>query len=142
MLGKNMYRKSILATSRVGLTLSYMDDVVLLDTRGFLTEGRGANLFLVRGGTLYTPSEDVLWGITRETVIQLAAALGFQVTETLIPRELLYIADEVFFSGTAAEITPIRSVDRVQVGEGARGPINGSHHNRLCKYISPGCDSS
>src|SRR5258707_7834773 len=100
---------------------------IALDTSGYVSEGSGENIFVVRDGKILTPplGASVLPGITRETVIQLAATLGFTVTETLIPRELLYIADEVFFSGTAAEITPIRSVDRVQVGEGARGPITG-----------------
>jgi branched-chain amino acid aminotransferase len=100
---------------------------IALDTSGYVSEGSGENIFVVRDGKILTPplGASVLPGITRETVIQLAAALGYPVTETLIPRELLYIADEVFFSGTAAEITPIRSVDRVQVGEGARGPITG-----------------
>ncbi len=100
---------------------------IALDTSGYVSEGSGENIFVVRDGKILTPplGASVLPGITRETVIQLAATLGFTVTETLIPRELLYIADEVFFSGTAAEITPIRSVDRVQVGEGARGRITG-----------------
>src|SRR5882762_9352131 len=100
---------------------------IALDTSGYVSEGSGENIFVVRDGKILTPplGASVLPGITRETVMQLAAALGFPVTETLIPREMLYIADEVFFSGTAAEITPIRSVDRVQVGEGTRGPITG-----------------
>src|SRR6202030_4203666 len=90
-----------------------------LDVAGYVSEGSGENIFVVRDGKILTPplGASVLSGITRETVMQLAATLGFPVVETLIPREMLYIADEVFFSGTAAEITPIRSVDRVQVGE-------------------------
>jgi branched-chain amino acid aminotransferase len=96
-----------------------------LDTAGYVSEGSGENIFLVRDGKILTPplGASVLPGITRDTVLKLAADLGIPVVESLIPRELLYIADEVFFSGTAAEITPIRSVDRIKVGKGHRGPI-------------------
>src|SRR5690348_17067360 len=98
---------------------------IALDQSGYVSEGSGENIFVVRDGKILTPplGASVLPGITRETVIQLAESLGIPVSETLIPREMLYIADEVFFSGTAAEITPIRSVDRVVVGKGARGPV-------------------
>ena len=90
-----------------------------------MSEGSGENMFVVRDGKILTPplGASVLPGITRDTVIQLAQSLGIPVVETLIPREMLYIADEVFFSGTAAEITPIRSVDRITIGKGTRGPI-------------------
>src|SRR6202042_1392500 len=98
---------------------------IALDTSGYVSEGSGENVFVVRDGKILTPplGASVLPGITRDSVMQLAAALGITVTETLIPREMLYIADEVFFSGTAAEITPIRSVDHIVVGKGSRGPI-------------------
>jgi branched-chain amino acid aminotransferase len=98
---------------------------IALDTAGYVSEGSGENVFVVRDGKIHTPAlgASVLPGITRDTVLQLAADLGIPVVETIIPRELLYIADEVFFSGTAAEITPIRSVDRIPVGKGHRGPI-------------------
>ena len=98
---------------------------IALDTAGYVSEGSGENVFVVRDGKILTPAlgASVLPGITRDTVLQLANDLNIQVVETIIPRELLYIADEVFFSGTAAEITPIRSVDRIQVGKGHRGPI-------------------
>ena len=98
---------------------------IALDDAGYVSEGSGENIFLVRDGKLLTPplGASVLPGITRQTVIELAGSLGIPVVETIIPREMLYIADEVFFSGTAAEITPIRSVDRVVVGQGARGPV-------------------
>jgi branched-chain amino acid aminotransferase len=98
---------------------------IALDAAGYVSEGSGENIFVVRDGKIMTPplGASVLPGITRDTVIQLAQSLGIPVSETLIPREMLYIADEVFFSGTAAEITPIRSVDRIVVGKGARGPI-------------------
>ncbi len=98
---------------------------IALDTNGNLSEGSGQNLFLVRDNVLYTPplSAAVLPGITRDTVITLARDLGFTVLEQQLPREMLYIADEAFFVGTAAEITPIRTVDKIKVGKGRRGPI-------------------
>ena len=101
------------------------DEGIALDTAGYVSEGSGENIFVVRDGKILTPplAASVLLGITRDTVMRLAQDIGVPVVETLIPREMLYIADEVFFSGTAAEITPIRSVDRIQVGPGRRGPI-------------------
>ena len=98
---------------------------IALDSNGYVSEGSGENLFVVRDGKLHTPplGASVLPGITRDTVVTLARDLGIPIVETIIPRELLYIADEVFFTGTAAEITPIRSVDRIMVGRGARGPV-------------------
>ena len=96
-----------------------------LSVDGYVSEGAGENLFLVQNGKLYTPpvAASILSGITRDTVARLAESLGLQVLEQNIPRELLYIADEVFLTGTAAEITPVRSVDKITVGEGKRGPI-------------------
>jgi len=96
-----------------------------LNTAGFVSEGAGENLFVVQNGKVYTPpvASSILSGLTRDTVIRLAEALGLTVLEQNIPRELLYIADEVFLTGTAAEITPVRSVDKISVGEGKRGPI-------------------
>jgi len=98
---------------------------IALDEAGYVSEGSGENLFVVRDGKLMTPplGASVLPGITRDTVLRLAESLGIPAAEAIIPREMLYIADEVFFSGTAAEITPIRSVDRIVVGKGSRGPI-------------------
>ena len=98
---------------------------IALDTFGYLSEGSGQNLFLVRDNILYTPplTASILPGITRSSVIAIAKDLGFRVREEMLPRELLYIADEAFFAGTAVEITPIRSVDKVAVGNGRRGPI-------------------
>jgi branched-chain amino acid aminotransferase len=92
---------------------------------GMVSEGAGENLFLVKDGVLYTPglAHSVLGGITRDTVMRLARERGIEIRETSIPREMLYIADELFFTGTAAEVTPIRSVDRIQVGIGRRGPV-------------------
>lgn len=98
---------------------------IMLDYFGHVSEGSGENLFLVRDGRLVTPpvSAGILNGITRDSVARIARDLGYEVVEQVMPREMLYIADELFFTGTAAEITPIRSVDRIPVGNGKRGPI-------------------
>ena len=98
---------------------------IALDDKGTISEGSGENIFVVRDGTIYTPplASSVLPGITRDTVVTLARELGMTLVETAIPREMLYVADEVFFTGTAAEITPVRSVDRIEVGAGHRGPV-------------------
>jgi branched-chain amino acid aminotransferase len=98
---------------------------IALDVHGFLSEGSGENIFAVYRGVIYTPSfgSSILMGITRDIVITLAKELGYEVREAMLPRDLLYVADEVFFTGTAAEITPVRSVDHVPVGDGKRGPI-------------------
>ncbi len=98
---------------------------IALDVHGFISEGSGQNVFIVRNGTIVTPplASSILGGITRDTVITLAADLGFTVTEATLPREALYVADEVFFAGTAVEITPVRSIDRIPVGTGRRGPV-------------------
>ncbi len=98
---------------------------IALDAHGHLSEGSGQNLFLVRDNIVYTPplSAAVLPGITRNSVITLARDLGFTVQEEMLPRELLYIADEAFFAGTAVEITPIKTVDKIAIGSGRRGPV-------------------
>jgi branched-chain amino acid aminotransferase len=98
---------------------------IMLDSFGLVSEGSGENLFLVRDGKLYTStiSSGILNGITRDSVIRIARDMDLEVVETSIPREMLYIADELFFTGTAAEITPIRSVDRIPVGAGKPGVI-------------------
>ncbi len=98
---------------------------IALDAAGYISEGSGENVFVVRDGKIHTPplGASVLPGITRDTVMQIAGQLGIPLVETLVPREMLYIADEVFFSGTAAEVTPVRSIDRIQIGLGRRGPI-------------------
>ncbi len=98
---------------------------IALDVNGFLSEGSGENLFLVRGGVLYTTplGDSILSGITRDSVLQLAREMGYTIVEQSLPREMIYIADEVFFTGTAAEVTPIRSVDRILVKDGKTGPI-------------------
>ncbi len=98
---------------------------IALDPNGFVSEGSGENLFLVRDSKLYTPplSASILPGVTRDSVIRLAAEMNLNVVEQNIPREWLYLADELFFCGTAVEITPIRSVDRITIGSGRRGPV-------------------
>ena len=98
---------------------------IALDVSGNISEGSGQNIFIVRDGILYTPplGSSILGGITRDSVMTLARDLGYTVNESIIPREALYIADEVFFVGTAAEVTPVRSVDKLQVGAGRRGPV-------------------
>ena len=98
---------------------------IALDVNGYVSEGSGENIFLVRNGVLQTAplGNSVLPGITRDSVTRIAKELGIPLVEQVIPRELLYLADEVFFSGTAAEITPIRSVDKISVGNGTAGPI-------------------
>ena len=111
---------------------------IALDPDGRLSEGSGQNLFLVRDGVLYTPSiaASVLAGITRDSIITLAKDLGYEVREQDLPREMLYIADEVFFVGTAAEVTPIRSIDKVTVGTGSRGPVTAALQNAFFDYIN------
>ena len=98
---------------------------IALDSFGYLSEGSGQNLFIIREDVIYTPplTASILPGITRNSVITIAKDLGFTVREEMLPRELLYICDEAFFAGTAVEITPIRSVDKIQIGTGDRGPI-------------------
>ena len=106
---------------------------IALDETGLLSEGSGQNLFLVRDNVIYTPSltSSILQGITRDTVLTLARDLGFEVREQALPREFLYIADEMFFCGTAVEITPIRSVDKIAVGAGRRGPVTKALQERF-----------
>lgn len=96
-----------------------------LDFNGTVSEGAGENIFVIRDGVVYTPgtAASILLGITRDTVLTLLKDLGYTVRYESIPREMLYIADEIFLTGTAAEVTPVRSVDRIQVGSGSRGPI-------------------
>ncbi len=113
-----------------------------LDTFGHVSEGSGENIFLIRNDTIYTPPLDasILPGITRDSVLTLASEMDIPVVETHIPREMLYIADELFFTGTAAEVTPIRSVDRQPVGTGSRGPITEKLQKRYFDYINGQCE--
>lgn len=106
---------------------------IALDEAGLVSEGSGQNLFLVHQGVLYTPSltSSILQGITRDTVLKLAADLGVDVREQALPREFLYMADEAFFCGTAVEITPIRSIDKIGIGRGRRGPVTDALQKRF-----------
>jgi branched-chain amino acid aminotransferase len=101
------------------------NEAIALDVNGTLSEGSGENIFAVKDGVLYTPpiSSSLLPGITRSSVMQIAEELGYRVKETNVPREMVYVADELFFTGTAAEITPIRTVDRLKVADGKPGPV-------------------
>ena len=111
---------------------------IALDVHGNVSEGSGQNVFVIRDGVLYTPplASSVLAGITRDSVVTLARDLGFSVVESNIPREALYIADEVFFTGTAAEVSPVRSVDKIKVGAGRRGPITEALQRAFFDYIN------
>ena len=110
---------------RMEATLNGYTEGIALDSDGHLSEGSGMNIFLVHNGVLHTPpmAASILPGITRDSVVQIAGDLEIPVKESVIPREMLYIADEVFFGGTAVEVTPIRSVDKIVVGKGVAGPI-------------------
>lgn len=119
------------------VALGYSEGIGL-DTGGYLSEGSGQNLFIVRDNVIYTPplTAAILPGITRDSVITLAQDLGMQIREEMLPRELLYIADEAFFVGTAVEVTPIRSVDKVAIGNGKRGPITEAIQDAFFKVIN------
>jgi branched-chain amino acid aminotransferase len=110
---------------------------IALDQAGLISEGSGQNLFLARDGVLYTPptSSSVLGGITRDSVMTIAREQGIDVREQALPREMLYLADEAFFAGTAVEVTPIRSVDKMKVGMGARGPITEGIQSRFFEIV-------
>lgn len=113
--------------SKMDAVLEGYEEGIALNPFGLISEGSGENLFIVLDGVLWTPcmGSMILPGITRNCVITLAKEMGIEVREEFLPREMLYIADEAFFTGTAAEITPIRSVDKITIGEGKRGPITG-----------------
>jgi branched-chain amino acid aminotransferase len=129
--GSANYANSALIKMQASLD-GYADGIAL-DESGLLSEGSGQNLFLVRDGVIHTPSigSSVLQGITRDTVFALAKDLGFDLREGSIPREFLYLADEAFFCGTAVEITPIRTIDRIKVGSGKRGPVTEALQQRF-----------
>lgn len=118
------YMNSILALHEA--QLNGYDEALLLDQSGFVAEGSAENFFMVRDGIIYTPElTAVLEGITRDTIMQLAKHLGYTVLEKRITRDAVYLADEAFFTGTAAEVTPVREVDGRMIGDGKRGPITG-----------------
>lgn len=106
---------------------------IALDTHGQLSEGSGENLFVVRDNILYTPpiTAALLPGITRDAVMTIARDLGYELREQSMPREVLYLADEIFFTGTAAEVTPVRAVDQIVIGSGARGPMTTAIQKRF-----------
>lgn len=114
------------------------EEAILLDPAGFVSEGSGENLFLVKNGVVYTPdlSAGALNGITRNTVLHICKDLGLDVVQKRITRDECYIADELFFTGTAAEVTPIREYDRVQIGEGSRGPVTSRIQNAFFDIVS------
>ncbi|HMM50798.1 MAG: branched-chain amino acid transaminase [Burkholderiales bacterium] len=141
------YINSILANQEVAA--HGYDEALLLDTEGYVSEGAGENVFIVRNGILYTPDlASCLDGITRDSVITIARDLGIEVREKRITRDEMYCADEAFFSGTAAEITPIRELDDRQIGEGFRGPVTarlqsvffdvvGGRNGSYAKWLTP-----
>ena len=115
---------------------------IALNTRGLVSEGSGENLFVIRDNQIFTPTvgSSILPGITRDSVFKIAREFGYEIIEAEIPREMLYIADELFFTGTAAEISPIRSVDKTIIGQGSRGPITEKIQSRFFEIIKTGND--
>jgi branched-chain amino acid aminotransferase len=123
---------------RMEAAINGYDEGIALDVNGYLSEGSGENLFIVRGGTLYTSplANSVLNGITRDSILVLARQMGIPVVEQALPRELLYICDEAFFTGTAAEVTHLRSVDRILVGDGTMGPVTTALHKAFFDIVN------
>lgn len=129
------YVNSILAKREV-VAAGY-DEAIMLDPQGYVAEASGENIFVIKRGQLFTPpvGGSILGGITRDSVITLAQELGLTVTERMISRDELYVADEVFFTGTAAEVTPVREIDNRQVGSGACGPITKQLQDRFFQAV-------
>jgi branched-chain amino acid aminotransferase len=123
---------------RMEAAVNGYDEGIALDVNGTLSEGSGENLFLVRGGVLYTAplTSSVLNGITRNSILTLAKDLGIPVVEQTLLREMLYVSDEAFFTGTAVEVTHIRSVDRILVGDGTMGPVTSALHDEFYGIVS------
>ena len=119
-------------------TLNGYDEAIALDPSGLVSEGSGQNIFVIRDGVVFTPpmGGSVLPGITRDVIVTLARDLGMSVVEQPVPREMLYVADEVFFTGTAAEISPIRSIDKITIGDGARGPVTAAVQRRFFDVVN------
>ncbi|MDM0053290.1 branched-chain amino acid transaminase [Variovorax sp. J22R115] len=130
------YSNSILANMEA-LDDGY-DEALLLDSSGFVSEGAGENVFVVKGGVVYTPdlSAGALNGITRNTILHICKDLGIEVVQKRITRDEIYIADEAFFTGTAAEVTPIRELDRVEIGIGSRGPVTEKIQNAFFDIVN------
>lgn len=122
--------------------LSGFDEAIMLDYGGVVSEGSGENIFLLKDDVLYTPhsSLSILSGITRDSVIKLAMDEGIKINEEPVPREMLYLADEIFLTGTAAEITPVRSVDHIEIGSGKRGPVTEMLQNRFFDIARGACE--
>ena len=129
------YMNSILIRQEAAID-GYSEGIAL-DVNGYVSEGSGENVFVVRDGRIFTPGlgSSILGGITRASIIKIARELKYEVVESLIPREMLYIADEVFFTGTAAEVTPIRTIDKITIGSGHRGPITERIQKEYFDYI-------
>jgi branched-chain amino acid aminotransferase len=135
------YTNSVLAKREA--KLAGYDEAILLDTSGYVSEGSGENIFVVRKGVVHTPdlSSSILEGITRDSVITLAREIGLTVVEDRITRDQLWLADEVFLTGTAAEVTPVREIDNRTVGEGTVGPITKRIQERFFE-VARGTDTS
>ena len=130
------YTNSILANMEA--TDEGYDEALLLDSSGFVSEGAGENIFVIKSGVIYTPdlSAGALNGITRNTVFHIAQDLGLEIVQKRITRDEVYIADEAFFTGTAAEVTPIRELDRIEIGAGSRGPITEKIQNAFFDIVN------
>lgn len=129
------YANSILANLEA--TTDGYDEALLLDTQGFVAEGAGENLFIVKNGVIYEPEiASALTGITRDTIHTLAGELGYRVETRRLTRDDIYIADEAFFTGTAAEVTPIRELDNRVIGEGKRGPVTTAVQKRFFELVA------
>lgn len=133
----------ISALSKRHATANGYDEAILLDTEGNVAEGSGENVFVVNDGEIYTPGLDssILPGITRDSIIQIAEDRGYDVTERRITTGQLYTADEVFFCGTAAEVTPVRSVDDVSIGDSTPGPVTTEMQKEFFRVVSGECES-
>lgn len=118
------------------------DEAIMLDYHGLVGEGSGENIFIVKDGTVYTPpvSSSLLGGITRDSIIQMARDMGLEVKEEQMPREMLYIADEAFLTGTAAEVSPVRSIDKITVGAGKRGEITKKLQDKFFDVVNAKCE--
>ncbi len=134
------YMNSQLA--KVESVMNGYDEAIMLDYQGLVGEGSGENVFVVRDGTLCTPpiSSSLLGGITRDSIIQMAKDIGLEVSEQQMPREMLYIADEAFLTGTAAEVTPIRSIDKITIGAGKRGEITKKLQDKFFEVVNAKCE--
>jgi branched-chain amino acid aminotransferase len=134
------YMNSQLA--KVESVMNGYDEAIMLDYHGLVGEGSGENVFVVKDGIIYTPpiSSSLLGGITRDSIIQMAIDMGLEVSEQQMPREMLYIADEAFLTGTAAEVTPIRSIDKITIGAGKRGEITKKLQDKFFEVVNARCE--